>query len=583
MTKFNLEKCKSGNKGITLIALIITIIVLLILAGITINSLTGSDSAPAKANEAAQKNDIGTAKDEISLLAVNAKTEGYETAYVGNGVSAGDASKTVGQAVIDAVKAKNGTNVGKASISVEQTTKNEKPDDAKITITTRDFEVIGTITINDGILTWGEVEANIPGIKDVPETLTMDTWETKTINATLKGITGTITWTSSDEDVATVSNGVIRAADTLKVNDQPVNTATVIITATLGNYSESCNVTVHKVVVGDIVNYAPSRTYDWNCNLAESGDNASTAINTLSSGENGAHRITQWKILNYNQSTKMVEMVPSEVPTKSSTNRLTLRGAQGYNNAVYLLNSACNSLYGKGTTITARSINEEDFINASAIDNTDTDNGGNKWLNYREKTYENSSVKNANNTNVKYGQQKNGAAYTLSSYRNYPVMYAYDYNSVITPEPTLSTATASLAKSLGLSVQNNPISKTQDSDSGKDGYKKASTSIQPYQTYYKTGSNSTTRGLLDSEKANVLVPDGNSQYWVASRCVNLGSSGCSFYVRDVNSGYLNATCVFSSETSTHNPACALFPVVSLSSELLEPSSASGVAWEVDAN
>ena len=52
MTKFNLEKCKSSNKGITLIALIITIIVLLILAGITIASLTGSDSAPAKANEA---------------------------------------------------------------------------------------------------------------------------------------------------------------------------------------------------------------------------------------------------------------------------------------------------------------------------------------------------------------------------------------------------------------------------------------------------------------------------------------------------------------------------------------------------
>ena len=30
MTKLNLEKCKSGNKGITLIALIITIIVYLV-------------------------------------------------------------------------------------------------------------------------------------------------------------------------------------------------------------------------------------------------------------------------------------------------------------------------------------------------------------------------------------------------------------------------------------------------------------------------------------------------------------------------------------------------------------------------
>ena len=42
---------KTKNKGITLIALIITIIVLLILAGVTINALTGSDAAPEKANE----------------------------------------------------------------------------------------------------------------------------------------------------------------------------------------------------------------------------------------------------------------------------------------------------------------------------------------------------------------------------------------------------------------------------------------------------------------------------------------------------------------------------------------------------
>ena len=42
--KMKLEnKLKKGQKGITLIALVITIIVLLILAGVTINTLTGDN------------------------------------------------------------------------------------------------------------------------------------------------------------------------------------------------------------------------------------------------------------------------------------------------------------------------------------------------------------------------------------------------------------------------------------------------------------------------------------------------------------------------------------------------------------
>ena len=108
MTKINLEKCKkynTENKGITLIALVITIIVLLILAGITINALTGSDSAPAKANEAEQKNDIGTITDDVALKVQNAHLDAYDEIYVQgkNEVSLNGASTKIGQEVIDAV------------------------------------------------------------------------------------------------------------------------------------------------------------------------------------------------------------------------------------------------------------------------------------------------------------------------------------------------------------------------------------------------------------------------------------------------------------------------------------------------
>ena len=60
-----------GNKGITLIALIITIIVLLILAGVTINAISGNESAMDKAKEAKEKNEQGAELDAIKMAVVN--------------------------------------------------------------------------------------------------------------------------------------------------------------------------------------------------------------------------------------------------------------------------------------------------------------------------------------------------------------------------------------------------------------------------------------------------------------------------------------------------------------------------------
>ena len=161
MTKFNLEKCKSSNKGITLIALIITIIVLLILAGITISALTGSDSAPAKANEAKQKNDIGSAKDQLALLVQNEQTEAYDDIYVkgNNAVSLTSSTTTIGQRVITAAVQQYGTakQIGDATMQVTQSSAGQN---AKVTITTRDYKQEGTIAYDGGTLTWKALEDN---------------------------------------------------------------------------------------------------------------------------------------------------------------------------------------------------------------------------------------------------------------------------------------------------------------------------------------------------------------------------------------------------------------------------------------
>ena len=59
------------NKGITLIALVITIIVLLILAGVTINSIVGNESAMEKAKEAKLEDEKGNELDTIKLAVVD--------------------------------------------------------------------------------------------------------------------------------------------------------------------------------------------------------------------------------------------------------------------------------------------------------------------------------------------------------------------------------------------------------------------------------------------------------------------------------------------------------------------------------
>ena len=73
------EKLKP-NQGITLIALVITIIVLLILAGVTIATLFGENGILTKATEASEETEIAQEKEEVRLAytAAKANKENYE-------------------------------------------------------------------------------------------------------------------------------------------------------------------------------------------------------------------------------------------------------------------------------------------------------------------------------------------------------------------------------------------------------------------------------------------------------------------------------------------------------------------------
>ncbi|MDO5557407.1 MAG: SUMF1/EgtB/PvdO family nonheme iron enzyme, partial [Clostridia bacterium] len=71
----NLDKGSCNANGITLIALIITIVIMLILAGITINLTLGENGIFLKAKDAKQNYEIASLKDQIQMDLSNAETK----------------------------------------------------------------------------------------------------------------------------------------------------------------------------------------------------------------------------------------------------------------------------------------------------------------------------------------------------------------------------------------------------------------------------------------------------------------------------------------------------------------------------
>ena len=71
------------SKGITLIALVITIIVLLILAGVSIATLTGDNGILTKAQTAKEKTEIASEEEQRKLAMLEASMNTQNTTFEG--------------------------------------------------------------------------------------------------------------------------------------------------------------------------------------------------------------------------------------------------------------------------------------------------------------------------------------------------------------------------------------------------------------------------------------------------------------------------------------------------------------------
>ena len=200
--------------------------------------------------------------------------QGMETAYVENGVSAENASTTVGIEVIKAVARKYQTNnqIGKATIEIDGFgSLEEVTGDATVSVCTTDFEVIGTISLDDGILTWGGIEPNVPAevarVELYPTTLEIEKGKSKTVEVKcynssneliptrkLKDIS--ITRKSGSEKITVIPDSTNRNKVTINVaKDQEIGNNIAVITATVGNIEavaeKRCTINVQDYYITD--------------------------------------------------------------------------------------------------------------------------------------------------------------------------------------------------------------------------------------------------------------------------------------------------------------------------------------------
>ena len=217
------------NKGITLIALVVTIIVLLILAGISIAMLTGQNGILSRASEAQSKTSDAQNKEELEMAISQMAMEYHLNGGVG----------TFSDYIFeneDKLKEILGAN----NVSLDSGAKTITYKGTLYSVATD-----GTVTRLDGI-----------GLSETTKTLSIVGTEKEefTLTATLTNITGTITWTSSNENVVTVEgNGA-----TGKV--KAVGNGTATIKATCKGKEAKCEVTVKTITLASSLNITGETT-----------------------------------------------------------------------------------------------------------------------------------------------------------------------------------------------------------------------------------------------------------------------------------------------------------------------------------
>ena len=505
----------ANEKAITLIALVVTIVILLILAGVTITMTLGQNGLFTRAREGRAAYEESEVRDDLSMLI---------TQYTWD-----KASEKTDKSLGDYLKDNGATSVK-----------------ANADGTTLEVEYKGyvfTVNKDSGEITSVSKAGPRPQVSGVKVTEDSAGQGNNVEQGKIAADSGKklyITFTSS------IEGGTTTVSPAVPYEVSKNGSYKFTITGTVGGktYSLEKIVTVNQYKVkmpqvGDIVSYTPdtpSTGYD--LSTAKSGyDNAQTI--------DGTYDPTAWKIMEVDENGNVTKLfgVPS-----SSQSVVWFYGSREYNNGVYLLNDICKSRYGNASLgATARSLNIEDIesrMNATGIAARNA---------YKEGT-------------TQYGTTRK---YTGSN-TIYPAIYAQEkYSGINVSDVADGTQVITGSVDAAAQARMNPNGKTQSEDVytaiTQDKSKTDATSLTCTQTYY--GFRNTPSSFFDDSNFYNMIFGTGTYFWLASRYVrchsSLSSADCG--LRRVDGSYLGGNYMFSSDSDSRSGFNRLAPVVSLSS------------------
>lgn len=231
-------------------------------------------------------------------------------------------------------------------------------------------------------------------------------------------------------------------------------------------------------------------------------------------------------------------------------------GAQGYNNGVLALDTICNDIYGRETSIKsngktikvkvkqARNAKFEDFWDESKIKKSRTEGYG--------ATYSTDESK-ASST----ASSSTGSVMTYKNNRWTPSLYrlenAIDANNPSSGYSDAKTKSYNLSNNAAYYNNSNASLTDENMNSYSAEYRYPDITVM-YNALWGTGANRNTA---------VSTKTSNSQnYWLSSRCVGASWSSAHFYLRFVSGGgSLYPGIVFHSGAGVYSTSCGLRPVL----------------------
>ena len=463
-----------------MVALVVTIVVLLILAGISINLVLGDNGIVKKAQEASAKTKLSSVEEELTMIIAEypispeyANLKEFLESKMSNG--------------IDAV-----TEVGDGKLEVEKD------------------GYVATVNADGTIAEFGKTGPR-PAVSDIKVVLNSNgSGENQPAGKTDEGTPLYITFTHSIEGGTTTvspsipfkvtANGTYKFTVTGTVNGE---TSTKTVSVTVNQYSS-------KYKIGDYVNY----TYDTASNYVLT----SATCGSSSNPTDGIPQTTglKWRILNIDEANGTVDLI-SENPTDTS---VYFSGILGYNNGPYLMNEICKAQYSNKTLgVEARNINLLDMEKQLTAAGIAARNG-----------YTN-------------GVQQYGTTKTYTSNTKYPSLYAGQKGAgVDVAEANASSILQDHTKGNDPYGESKPIAETEPTTDNTSGtgnpltvtqtYYNISINSTNYGDAYKVLSNSTWYWV-----ASRYVNSYSDYAYFGLRSANTNTYGLNMFASDGSSNY----------------------------------------------